>query len=615
MKSLVLLAFCCLVSSAQTLTFAIHDNTGATPDVALPAAYQFASTPQGSASSIMVKATNNGATSVEFVTAYVGPTSGSSAANPNFSITGIALDKVLAPGGSEYFTLAFTPSTTGQSLGYLQAVYAVQQNGCVFGSTTTGTSCGGTIAAVSTLEGTATPPQILLTYNNGQGSTTLQPSAASRLDFGSISTSSTASITFTLTNETSSPLSTPAVSINSGVFSSSAFSLDASKLPATLAANAAGTFTVTFAPGQTGLTIATLQVGPNFYGMQGTGIVVTDIDALQISYVDSAKVRTMPQAATAISFGQLVPGTAGGASLTFTVANPATSYDAVTISVLSVSGSAYKLTGAPSLPTTIQPNASVTFTVTFSATSSGTFKGSLSIGTRIFALTGLAVVSPAPAISFQVSQQPLTSAQQVNLTVQAASAATQTVLGELTMQFTPAVTNVQDDPAILFLATNSRKLSVTLAAGSQQATYDGESALAFQTGTTAGTITFTLTFPNTPPLTQSFSITPALIHISSGLASRQSPALVVTLNGYDNTYSAGQLSFTFFDLKGAPIHSAVAVDATSEFHNYFFTNDPSGGSFATQANFPVTGDITQIGSVAVTLTNSAGQTSTTLTFQ
>jgi hypothetical protein len=349
--------------------------------------------------------------------------------------------------------------------------------------------------------------------------------------------------------------------------------------------------------------------------MQGTGIVVTDIDALQISYVDSAKVRTMPQAATAISFGQLVPGTAGGASLTFTVANPATSYDAVTISVLSVSGSAYKLTGTPSLPATIQPNASITFTVTFSATSSGTFKGSLSIGTRIFALTGLAVVSPAPAISFQVSQQPLTSAQQVNLTVQAASAATQTVLGELTMQFTPAVNNVQDDPAILFLATNSRKLSVTLAAGSQQATYDGESALAFQTGTTAGTITFTLTFPNTPPLTQSFSITPALIHISSGLASRQSPALVVTLNGYDNTYSAGQLSFTFFDLKGAPIHSAVAVDATSEFHNYFFTNDPSGGSFATQANFPVTGDITQIGSVAVTLTNSAGQTSTTLTFQ
>ncbi len=615
MKSLVLLTFCCLVSAAQTVTFAIHDNTGTTPDVALPAAYQFASTPQGGSSSIMLKATNNSSTPVELVLAYVGASSGSSVANSNFSITGIAEDKVLAPAGSEYFTVNFTPSTTGQLLGYLQAAYAVQQDGCVFGSSTTGTPCSGTIAAVSTLEGTGTPPQVLLTYNNGQGSSTLQPSAASRLDFGSISTSSTSSITFTLANQTSSPLPTPTVSINSGVFSSSAFSLDLTNLPATLPASGSGSFTVTFAPGQTGLTTATLSVGSNSYGIQGTGIVVADVDALQISYVDSTDVRTLPQAATPISFGQLVPGTAAGASLTFTVANPATSYDAVTISALSVSGAAYKLTGGPSLPATIQPNASITFTVTFSAASSGTFTGSLSIGTRIFALTGVAVVSPAPAISFQVSQQPLTSAQQVNLTLEAATAATQTVLGELTMQFTPSVSNVQDDPAILFFATNSRKLSVTLAAGSQAVTYDGQSALAFQTGTTAGTITFTLTFPNTPPLTQSFSITPALIHVSSGLASRQSPALVVTVNGYDNTYSVGQLSFTFFDLKGAQINAALPVDALSEFHNYFFTNDPAGGSFAVQASFPVTGDVTQIGSVAVTLTNSAGQTSTTMTFQ
>ncbi len=614
MRSLVLLASFCFVSSAQTLTFAIHDNTGATPDVPLPAAYQFASTPQGSSFGIMLKVTNNGSSAVEVVSPYVGPSSGSSAANPNFSVTGVTLDKVLAPSGSEYFTVTFTPSTTGQLLGYLQVAYAVQQNGCVFGSTTAGTTCSSGIAAVSTLEGTGTPPQVLLTYNNGQGSTDLQPSAASRLDFGSISTSSTASITFTLTNETSSSLPVPAVSINSGVFASSAFSLDSTNLPATLAAGGSGTFTITFAPGQTGLTIATLNVGSNSYGIQGTGIAVTDIDALQISYVDSSDVRTLPQAATPINFGQLVPG-AAGASLTFTLTNPATSYDAVTIAALSVSGSAYKLSGAPSLPATIQPNASITFTVTFSATASGTFTGSLSIGTRVFALTGLAVVSPAPSISFQVSQQPLTSAQQVNLTLQAASAATQTVLGELTMQFTPAVNNVQDDPAILFLATGSRKLSVTLAAGSQQATYEGQSALAFQTGTTAGTITFTLTLPNTPPLTQSFSITPALIHVSSGLASRQSPALVVTVNGYDNTYSAGQMSFTFFDLKGAQINSALPVDATSDFHNYFFTNDPSGGSFAMQASFPVTGDITQIGSVAVTLTNSAGQTSTTMSFQ
>ncbi len=615
-RILLALSLCSLGLSAQTLTFAIHDNTGATPDQPLPSAYQFPTTQQGNASSTMIELTNNGAGRVEVILVYVGASAGSSVANANFSVIGLDQGHIVAPGAKQPFTINFAPSANGQLLGYLQVAYITEQGGCSLDSTTAGTQCTSATAPVSTLEGTGTPPQILLTYNNGQGNTTLLPSGTSRLDFGSVSTSATSSITFTLANQTSSPLTTPAISINSGVFSSSAFSVDTSALPATLTANGSGTFKVTFAPGQTVLTAATLIVGSNSYGIEGTGIVVSDIDALAISYVDSTAVRTEPQAATAISFGQLVPGTAGGASLHFTVANPATSFNPVTLSTLSVSGTAFTLSGAPSLPVTIQPNAAITFTVTFSAGASGTFTGSLAIGTRIFSLTGLAVVSPVPSISLQLSQQPLTSAQQVNLTVQASSAATTTQLGELTMQFTPSVANVQDDPAILFLATSSRKLQLTLAEGSQNATFDGQSALAFQTGTTTGTLTFTVTFPNTPPVTQSYSITPQVIYLSSAQAVRQTPNLVMTINGFDNTYTAGNLSFTFFDLKGAPLSTtAMAVDASSDFHNYFFTNDPAGGSFGLQASFPVTGDITQIGSVTVTLNNSAGQTSTKLTFQ
>jgi len=564
----------------------------------------------------MIEVANNGVGRVKVLLVYVGASAGSSVANANFSVIGLDQGNILAPNARQPFTLNFAPSANGQLLGYLQVAYIAEQGGCSLDSTNPATQCASAIAPVSTLEGTGTPPQILLTYNNGQGDITLFPSGTSRLDFGSVSTSATSSITFTLANQTSAPLATPSVSINSGVFSSSAFSLDTSALPATLPANSSATFKVTFAPGQTVLTTATLIVGSNSYGIEGTGIVVTDIDALAISYVDSTAVRTEPQAATPISFGQLVPGTAGRASLQFTVTNPATSFNPVTLSTLSVSGAAFTLSGAPSLPVTIQPSASITFMVTFSAAASGTFTGSLAIGTRIFNLTGLAVVSPVPSISLQLSQQPLTSGQQVNLTVEAASSAMTTQLGELTMQFTPSVANVQDDPAVLFLATSSRKLQLTLASGSRNATYEGQSALGFQTGTTAGTITFTVTFPNTPPVTQSYTITPAVIYLSSSQAVRQSPNLVVTINGFDNTYTAGSLSFTFFDLNGAPLSAkAMAVDASSDFHNYFFTNDPAGGSFGLQASFPVNGDITQIGSVSVTLSNSAGQTSTKATFQ
>jgi len=70
-KPLVLLALTCLSLSAQTVTFAIHDNTGITPDMPLPAAYQFPSTPQGSSSGIMLKATNNSTSTIEVVLAYV----------------------------------------------------------------------------------------------------------------------------------------------------------------------------------------------------------------------------------------------------------------------------------------------------------------------------------------------------------------------------------------------------------------------------------------------------------------------------------------------------------------------------------------------------------------
>jgi hypothetical protein len=240
----------------------------------------------------------------------------------------------------------------------------------------------------------------------------------------------------------------------------------------------------------------------------------------------------------------------------------------------------------------------------------------LTIGTRVFGLTGLAVVSPVPAMSLQFSKRPLTSGEQITVTAQAASASTQDAIGTLSMQFTPTVPDVADDPAVQFVPLSSRNLSLDLAKGSQTATYQNQSALIFQTGTTAGTLTFTLSFVNTAPVTQTFTIAPALIHISSAQAQRQDPNLVVTINGYDNTYSAGKMSFTFFDLKGKQINvTPVDVDATSNFHQLFFTNNQAGGAFALQAKFPVKGDITQIGSVAVTLTNSAGETNTNLTFQ
>jgi hypothetical protein len=88
------------------------------------------------------------------------------------------------------------------------------------------------------------------------------------------------------------------------------------------------------------------------------------------------------------------------------------------------------------------------------------------------------------------------------------------------------------------------------------------------------------------------------------------------MSGYDNTYSVGQLGFLFYDTSGKPMtEKPMSVDAASAFKQLFFTSNQAGGAFSLKASFPVTGKVTDIGSVAFTLTNSAGTISQTPSFQ
>jgi hypothetical protein len=611
------------LTQAQTsspLTFYIHDTSGTTPDTPLDSSYSFPNTPQGSSTPLVIMAVNSSASTIYFVQAFVSDAANSFAPNNNLSVTGQFVNKILAPSGSLPFTVNFAPTITGSTTGYLRATYQIQQPGCIF--TDGSKPCPSGTVNASTLTSTATDPQIVLSYKNSSGNAVLlQPNSGTPFDFGNVSTSSSVTITFILSNQTSDPLPTPTIKLQTTQFFSSAFLLDTSSLPTSIAGGSAVTFTVKFAPGQTDQGIqATLLIGGLSYLLQGSGAIVADIDALEISYTDitpgspSFGAITRVQAATAIQFDQLVAGGATSSIFNFVVTNPATSYNAVAISPLSVSGAGFGLSGAPAAPISIAPGTSISFKLTFAAAASGAYSGSLSIGTRQFSLRGLTVISPFPSFSFQLSAQPLTSQQQANLTIQFSTPAIIAGTGTLTMKFVPSVANVADDPAVVFLVTNSRQLSVKLAIGAQTATYNGQSAVAFQTGTTAGTLTFTLEFVNTAPYSQSFTITPATIHVTSVTAVRQNPNLLVTINGYDNTYSAGQLSFTFHDLSGNTI-APITVNAATSFQQYFFTNNQAGGAFALQASFPVQGDVTQVGSVAIGLTNSAGQTNTAQTFQ
>src|ERR1019366_6171631 len=90
---------------------------------------------------------------------------------------------------------------------------------------------------------------------------------------------------------------------------------------------------------------------------------------------------------------------------------------------------------------------------------------------------------------------------------------------------------------------------------------------------------------------------------SSGVTSRAND-LDVAISGFDNTYSIGGMSFSFFNRSGGSI-AAISADFTSNFHA-FFQNQTAGSSFLMRITFPVTGDATQVGGVEVILNSTAG---------
>jgi hypothetical protein len=576
---------------AQDLSFIIHDPTGQTADQPVGSTYSFPSVSVGNSSQLVLRVKNTTTAPIQINTIYF-------ASNTTvFAVTGTFQNFALSPSGANFeeFSVYFSPAAVGPISANLQIEYTKQA----------GTSQTETIP-VSTFLGTATPAQLTATYALGGNSSPL--AVVTGINFLNVSTSSTAVATISLVNDTNASITVPVSIASTNILNPAiAFVTNAPAGGIVVPPNNADSpaqFTVTFAPGQTGLTTATLQIGSNSYPLVGTGVVVADIDALQISYVDSTGVRTSPQAASSISFGQPTEGTS--AALTFTVANPITSFNAVTLSTISVTGTGFTATGLPNMPASIAPGTSISFIVTFAPSQAGTFTSSLSIGTRVFGLTGIGANLPIPTASLVFDTTNFTSQQQPHISVQFASPSTITAIGTLTMQFTSSVTNVQDDPAVKFLATSGRSLQVTVASGATSATYNGQSELTFQTGTTAGTILFTLTFVNKPAITQQITIVPALVQITQITAVPQDPFLVVTMIGYDNTYSSGPMTFNFYDTTGKVIASNMAVNATPNFQQYFGSTT-SGGAFSIQLSFPTSGgSISSVGSVSATMSNSVG---------
>jgi hypothetical protein len=314
--------------------------------------------------------------------------------------------------------------------------------------------------------------------------------------------------------------------------------------------------------------------------------------------------QTPLTAGATIGFGS----TAVGASQTqgFVLSNSAST--SITVGSVAVSGSGFSGPIGLTAPVQIGPGQSAPFQIKFTPQSGTAYQGTLTVDGRTFNLTGQGLNPPLPTASIVFASSIAASAQQNSITIPLASASQVSGNGTLTMAFQPSVTGVTDDVAIQFLSGPLRTATVSIAIGATSATIGGQSSMEFQTGTTAGTITFALTLENNAPQQTTLTIPPTPINLDTATAVLEFGAINVAFSGFDNTYSASQLAFTFYDLTGKALpQGTINVDAGSTFQQYFSTTQ-AGGSFALLANFLVTGDTTQIGFVTAQIANSLGTT-------
>ena len=293
-----------------------------------------------------------------------------------------------------------------------------------------------------------------------------------------------------------------------------------------------------------------------------------------------------------------------------------TSAQPMPIVLFQVTGAAFRISSGPKAPFTIAPGDTTAFVIEFTPGSAGLYSGVLSIETRTFLLSGTAFDSPLPKPLLEFDSGPIQSAQQRRLTMRLPTAAPTTASGFVNLAFIPDTTLVTDDPAVVFLATGTRTLPFSVTQGSTQILISGQASAMFQTGTSSGRIRFTLTGVSTDgDPTTTLTIPAALLSFDTTTATRRSGNLDIQLIGFDNTYAAGAMVFTFFDTSGQTLQpGAILADFTQAFRT-FFTTTKAGSAFQVRVSFPVTGDTSGIAGVDMKLSNSAGTTTTHLAFK
>lgn len=360
-------------------------------------------------------------------------------------------------------------------------------------------------------------------------------------------------------------------------------------------AGGAVNFTVRFRPELAVSYSASLQADGVSVILRGTGVAALTV------FLEQKSGRTALTTGFTADFGSVERGAA--ASLRFRLENQ--TRETVALTTMSVDGP-FRLAAGPSPGTVFAPGDSAPFEVVFEPRQSGVLEGALDVNQRHIVLAGTAVEPALPEAEISLEIDSSASAQQGRLSIKLASTSRTSGGGSVQMAFQPDAGG--NDPATVF-STGGRSAVFTIAQGDTTARFGSLPYVAFQTGTTAGRIVFTLQLGGKTSQA-ALVIPPAPPGLEKPTALRNGAELDVRLSGFDNTRTAGRISFTFLDREGNVLGTGpIRVDQSEDFRKFFEASD-LGGLFALRAVFPVSGPSEQIDAVEIELANSAGSTKT-----
>ena len=383
-------------------------------------------------------------------------------------------------------------------------------------------------------------------------------------------------------------------------------------LPATLESGESATFTLTFTPTEPARSTGQLRVNNQTFLLEGEGLGSMILYSLLSDGVGSEVGTQDPLIFPSTRIGE-------STSRVLEISNRGNATE--TIAGIGASGSAFSVSGLPPLPTQLDPDGRLRFTINFEPDNFGTLSGSLIVGGDTFALSGVGEeLAPLPKVTIGGSGGIVPAIKQVPTTLSLEDAFPVDLTGTLTISFTSDV--FSDDPSVQF-ATGGRFVAFTIKAGETSAEFQGGAReVAFQTGTVAGLIKLTPSFqseiggfdvtPDPVPELQ-FSVSrsaPELLDLQ--IASVSTTGFALQITGLSTARTVDQLEFQFAPVPGESLQTTLlTADVSSPFLSWYSSGQSNsfGSQFTATINFNVDGDVAAIAGVGVTATNSLGTSS------